>query len=360
MKTQRKIGSSASPRTALRRLALLLAVAAAAVAALPAMAQTKVRVGVVGTASDSVYYIAQDRGYFKKEGLEVEFIPFKSASNMVAPLGADQLDVGGGTVSAGLYNAVSRDVSVRIVADKGSIQPGYAFSGLMVRKDLMDAGKYKSYKDLKGMKVAIGAEGTSTASALNEALKRGGLKYSDVEIVDLGFPQHIAAYANKGIDASITNEPTMTRAIEAGLAVRVAGNDVIYPYQQTSVLLYSENLIKSKPDVGLRFMRAYLRGLRDYNDVLRNGHISGPGSDEVIAILTKSTAVKDAEIYRKISPPAADPDGKVNVKSLEKDLAFFRSQGLVGDTKITAASLMDTSFVTRAVQQLGPYKKKVP
>lgn len=360
MKTRRSIDPTLCPGRVAGRLMSLCAAASLALAALPVMAQTKVRVGVVGTASDSVYYIAQDRGYFRKEGLEVDFIPFKSASNMVAPLGAGQLDVGGGTVSAGLYNAVSRDVSVRIVADKGSIRPGYAFSGLMVRKDLVQAGRYKGYKDLKGMKIAIGAEGTSTASALNEALKRGGLKYSDVEVVDLGFPQHIAAYANKGIDASITNEPTMTRAIEAGLAVRVAGNDVIYPYQQTSVLLYSEKLVKNRPDVGLGFMRAYLRGLRDYNDVLGNGHISGPGSEEIIAILTKSTAVKDAGIYRKISPPAADPDGTVNVKSLEKDLAFFRSQGLVSDPRITAAGLMDTSFVTKAVQQLGPYKKKVP
>ncbi len=358
MKISRNNSPARAPGKTFHRLLALVAAAAVAITALPAMAQTKLRVGVVGVASDVGVYIAQERGYFKQEGLDVEFIPFKSASDMVAPLGAGQLDAGGGTVAAGLYNAVSRDISVRIVADKGSVKPGYAFSGLMVRKDLVDSGRYKSYKDLKGMKVAIGAEGTSTAAALNAALKLGGLQYKDVDIVDLGFPQHMAAYANKGIDASITNEPTMTRLIDAGLAVRVAGNDTLYPNQQTSVLLYSETLVKDKPDVGLRFMRAYVRAVRDYNDVLNGGHIAGPGSDAIIAILTKYTAVKDGDIYRKMSPPATDPNGKVNVASLERDLAFFRSQGLISNPKITAASLMDTSILAKAVQQLGPYKKK--
>jgi len=95
---------------------------------------------------------------------------------MIAPLGTGELDVGGGTVSAGFYNAVGRGILMKIVADQASIKPGYGYSSLMVRKDLVDSGRYKSFADLKGMKVAIGAPGTGTASALNEALKKGGLQ----------------------------------------------------------------------------------------------------------------------------------------------------------------------------------------
>src|SRR5438105_3290907 len=85
------------------------------------------------------------------------------------------------------------------------------------------------------VRVGIAPPGTGNASALNEVLKKGGLAYGDVQTVYLGFPEHLAAYRNKAIDASITNEPTMTRAIEEGVAVRVAGNDVTYPEQQTAV-----------------------------------------------------------------------------------------------------------------------------
>ena len=151
---------------------------------------------------------------------------------------------------------------MKIVADQASIKPGYGYSSLMVRKDLVDSGRYKSFADLKGMKVAIGAPGTGTASALNEALKKGGLKYSDVDVVYIGFPEHLPTYKNKGIDASITNEPTMTRAIEEGVAVRIVGNDVTYPDQQTAVTFFSDHFIKSRRDVAERFMRAYLRGVR--------------------------------------------------------------------------------------------------
>ena len=141
----------------------------------------------------------------------------------------------------------------------------------MVRKDHLDSGRYKSFADLKGMKVAVGAPGTGSASALNEALKKGGLKFGDVEVVYIGFPEHLPAYKNKGIDASITNEPTMTRAIEDAVAVRVAGNDVTYPEQQTAVMFFSDQFINKQRGLAERFMRAYIRGVRVYHDALRTG-----------------------------------------------------------------------------------------
>jgi NitT/TauT family transport system substrate-binding protein len=189
-------------------------------------AADQVKIGISRTISDAGYYMADAMGFFREEGMEVSITGFNSAAQMIAPLGTGELDVGGGTVSAGFYNAVGRGILMKIVADQASIKPGYGYSSLMVRKDLVDSGRYKSFADLKGMKVAIGAPGTGTASALNEALKKGGLRYSDVDVVYIGFPEHLPTYKNKGIDASITNEPTMTRAIEDGVAVRVAGNDV--------------------------------------------------------------------------------------------------------------------------------------
>jgi NitT/TauT family transport system substrate-binding protein len=324
-----------------------------------AVAQTAtVRVGIVNTISDAGFYIAEKKGYFRQEGLDVKFTSFNSAARMIAPLGGGQLDVGGGTVSAGLYNAVARDIKLKIVADKGSIAPGYAYSALLVRKDHIDSGRYKSFKDLKGMKVAIGAAGTGTASALNEALKLGGLAYKDVDIIDLGFPQHIVAYTNKAIDAGMTNEPTVTQSVRAGVAVRVAGNDTIYPNQQTAVVLYAEEFTKSRPDDALKFMRAYVKGVRDYNDALRDGTLSGPNADEIISILTEYTEIKDPAIYRQLSPNACNPDGTVNIDSLKKDLEFFRQQNLIEKGNISVESVVDHSFVQKVVQDLGPYRSK--
>jgi NitT/TauT family transport system substrate-binding protein len=112
---------------------------------------------------------------------------------MIAPLGTGELDVGGGTASAGLYDAGARGIN-KNRGRPGVHAAGLRYSSLMVRKDLIDSGRFKSFSDLKGLKVAIGAPGTGTASALNEALKKGGLIYRDVEVVYLGFPEHLPAY----------------------------------------------------------------------------------------------------------------------------------------------------------------------
>jgi NitT/TauT family transport system substrate-binding protein len=138
-------------------------------------ADAPLRVGITAASSDVVFYIADKKGYFKEEGISVSFTPFDSAAKMVAPLGAGQLDIGGGSPSAGLYNAVERGIDVKIVADKGSTPPGYGFQPLLVRKDLVESGRYKSLKDLKGMKIAGSAPGSASTSTLNEALRSAGL-----------------------------------------------------------------------------------------------------------------------------------------------------------------------------------------
>jgi NitT/TauT family transport system substrate-binding protein len=338
----------------LRVLTLSFFALAATVA--PATAADLVRIGVARTLSDSGYYIADAMGFFRGEGIEISIVGFNSAAQMIAPLGTGELEVGGGTVSAGFYNAVGRGIRMRIVADQASIRPGYGFSSLLVRKDLIDSGRYKTFSDLKGMKVAIGGPGTGSASALNEALKLGGLRYGDVEVVYIGFPEHLPSYRNKGIDASITNEPTMTRAIEEGVAVRVAGNDVIYPDQQTAVVFFSDRFIADKRDTAERFMRAYLRGVRVYNDALKDGRIAGPRADEVIRILVKYTALKDESMFRRMIPSYCNPNGEVNVGSLRKDLTFFRDLGLIEKKDVTVEGVVDLSFARAAVAKLGPYQ----
>ena len=316
-----------------------------------------VKVGIVNASSDVGFFIADKKGYFKEEGISVSFVSFDSAAKMVAPLGVGQLDVGGGSPSAGLYNAAARGIDIKIVADKGSTPPGYGFQPLLVRKDLVDSGRYKSLKDLKGMKIAGSAPGSASTSTLNEALKKAGLKYTDVERVFMGFSQHILALQNKAVDAALTTEPSATRAIQSGAAVRVMGDDVIYPNHQLAVVLYSGNFIKSNPDAAKRFMRAYLRGVRDYNDALKEGRIAGPSADEIISILIEYTSIKDAAIFRAINAQGTNPNGRVHEPSLRNDLQFFMNSGLI-QGKVTLEQTLDNSFVESALKDLGPYQPK--
>jgi NitT/TauT family transport system substrate-binding protein len=352
---KRRVRKSTIMATSLLAAGLALGLAARSDRA--AAAETaQVKIGIARTMSDVGYYVADAMGYFRDEGIEVTMTPFNSAAQMMAPLGTGDLDVGGGTVSAGFYNSVGRGIGTKIVADQSSMKPGYGYSSLMVRKDLVDSGRYKTLADLKGMKVAIGAPGTGTASALNETLKMGGLKYSDVDVVYLGFPEHLPAFLNKGIDAAISNEPTMTLEIEQGAAKRIIGNDVTYPDQQTAVVFYSERFIKSRHEVAERFMRAYIRGIRLYNDALKDGRLAGPTANQIIPILTKYTSIKDEALFRRIIPSAVNPNGEVNLVGLKHDLAFFRELGLIESKDVSADGVVDGSFVKAAVSQLGSYK----
>ena len=225
-----------------------------------------------------------------------------------------------------------------------------------MRKDLADSGRYKSLADLKGMTIATAAQGAGSESALNEALKKGGLKFSDVNVVYMGFPEMLVALHNKAIDAGVTNEPTVTRAIEQGFAVR-ASKTAIYPGQQTAVVLYADAFINKRRAVAQRFMRAYIRALRDYNDALKDGHIAGPGADDILAILTKYTDIKDPKVYRDMVPFAANPNGQVNKATLANDYDFFKSRGLIHGN-VTVDQVIDNSFADEAVRQLGVYKPK--
>jgi NitT/TauT family transport system substrate-binding protein len=223
-----------------------------------------------------------------------------------------------------------------------------------VRKDLVDSGRYKTLADLKGMKIAAASKGTGNESSLNEALKKGGLKFSDVEVVYMGFPEMLVALRNKGIDAAINNEPTITRAEQEGVAVR-ASKDVIYPGQQTAVVLFSEQFAQERRPVAQKFMNAYIRAVRDYNNALHNGKLAGPNADEILSILTEYTNIKDRKIYAEMVPFAVNPNGHVNAVTMKNDFNFFLERGLVSG-KVTVDQVIDSSFADEAVKTLGPYK----
>jgi NitT/TauT family transport system substrate-binding protein len=327
---------------------------AAAGASSAATADELVRIAINGVISDAPFFIATDKGYFAEQGIKVEFVPFDAGPKMIAPLGAGQLDVAGGAASAGLFNAAARGISIKIVADRGSRVPGYDYMPILISKQLIDSGKVKGLADLKGLKVAEAGEGGSQGSTLNEGLKQAGLAYKDVEHVYMGYPQHVAALANGAIAASVTTEPSVTRAVQSGAAIRFSPESA-YPSQQVAVLLYGGDFIKKRPEVAQKFMVAFLKGARVYNDALKGGHLAGSAASEVIDTLVKHTNIKDKALYAAIVPSGINPDGRPNVDSLKKDLAFYKEQKyLEGGADLE--SVLDLSFVDKAVQQLGPYK----
>lgn len=321
----------------------------------PAAALTKVTIGASPAMSTLGIFIAKEKGYFAEQGIDAEIIPFKASTGQMVPLLATgQILVGAGNVAAGLYNAIANDIPIKIVADKGQVSPGHGYLALIVRKALVDNGRYKDFSSLKGMTMAVTASGVSQEIVIERYLKKAGLELSDIKLVTLGYADMNIALANGSLDATIQIEPYVAAAVEKNIAVRVSGNDEIYPNQQSAVLMYSPVFIEKYPLLTRNFMNAYVRALRDYN----NAFEYGKGKNEILAILAKYSS-GDAAAYAHVVPVGLDPNGRVNLRSLKDDARWFLEHGYL--KKMPDLDLIvDFKYVEQSVGVLGPYVPPAP
>jgi NitT/TauT family transport system substrate-binding protein len=337
----------------IRRSLLLACTLAALGGAADAQDATTVRVGVLNILTDAPFIVADRKGYFHDEGLNVTFLPFHSASDMVVPMGAGQLDVGAGAATAGIFNSYVHGLNLRIVADKASNPVGYGFDKLLVRTELVNSGRFKTPADLKGL--TIGENATVLSPALNMLLKKYHLNAADITRVNLNYSEQIAALQNGKVDATITTEPQATMAQQTGAAKNVMGGDQWYPNQEIAVVMYSGDFMKNRRDTAQAFTRAYLRGARYYYGALNDGHLTGPNAPDVIAILTAATGMKDPALYRAITPSFVNPAGKISLESIRNDLQFFRDSGLI-EGSVRAEDIVDESFINAAAKNPGAHR----
>jgi NitT/TauT family transport system substrate-binding protein len=347
-------GPAAPAATAARPTATTSLPPAAAVAPSPSVPPRRenVKQGILGTVSDAGFLIGIARGYFNDVGIDIERQGIPSGPDAIQFLATGQLDVLGGGPGVGLYNAFLQGVRVRVVADKGSaLNDRFGLNPLLVQKDLYDSGQVREYSQFRGRRVALsGLSGTNRVD-LAKMLERGGLTEADVEIVAMTFPDMIPALGNGSVDLALTNEPSATAGIERGAAVRLGTVADVYPNHQGAMLMFSEQLATERNAVGRRYMVAYVRGLRDYNDAFR----AGRDKAAVIEILGAATGVTDPSIYDKITLPGLNPDGYVFKESLAEDQEWYVRLGLQRE-RVSVDQLVDNQFVDYALQQLGRYQ----
>jgi len=331
----------------------------AACAARPLRAQTldTVNVGKLIGVSDCPFYIADKKGFFHDAGLNVVWTTFPQSQAMVAPLAQGQLDVMGGSVSAGIYNAIGAGIPLKIVGDRGIDYAPYGALPLIVRTELVKSGRFKTLPDLKGLRVAEPGRGSANLPIVVSFLRKAGLKYDDVEHVFLPFPDQVAGMRNGTIDASSMIEPFASATIRDGSGTRIAADYTAYPNHQISALMYSSQFIQKRAEVAKRFFVGYLRGLRYYHDALRDGKFAGPTSDDVIAILQSEIKLPDPSIWHSITPSAVQTNGRVDAASLQFDYGVYKELGLI-QTPINVLDSIDMSFADGANRELGPYRAR--
>jgi NitT/TauT family transport system substrate-binding protein len=313
----------------------------------------KVSVGVSPATSTAGIFFAQEMGFFKDENLEVEMQVFPTSTAPMIPLLAKgELDVGGGVIAAGLFaTSEIEQGGIVLVADKGSARKNFDYLKLMVRKDLVDSGRYKTLKDLKGFRVGVTAlGGTSQEATFAMYLAKAGLTPKDVVFMKAGYADANKAFTSKSLDAFVQLEPYVSEAVRLGIAVVVGGVYDIHPNQQSAGIFYSPKFIKERRDISVRFMRAYIRGIRAYLKAFSPDR-KKDDFDRGVSILSKWTSVKDRSVYESMIPAGLDPDGKLNMDSVKADVKYYLSQGYL-KREPALERFVDTTIVEDALK--GP------
>lgn len=315
----------------------------------PLAQETTVKVGMKQAVSDAGILIGMAKGYYKDLGINIEPVQFNSGQEMINQLAAGQLDVGATVSASGLLNAMSRDIPVKIVADKGINVPGKGYYRLVIRKDLVDS--LKDYSDLKGKRIAIVGTASLDEIALSRVLQKANLTTQDIDLqVIRSFPDMLVSLGNKSIDAAMVIEPFIAQGVEKGLLDPWKDPVEYDPDAQTALLVFGTSLTRN-PDVANRFMTAYIKALRDYNDAF----FKDLKKAEIVSILSRYSVVKDPQLYDKMFPTGLNPNGYVRTKGIEMDLAWYRQHNLL-KSDIQLEDAVDNQYVDFALHILGKYQ----
>ncbi len=308
----------------------------------------KLTVGVVPSVPAGATWIAVEKGYFREAGIEVELEKIDSASNAMALLASDRMQVVEGGLAAGYWNGLAQGLPVIMALERGS-SPLY--HDLLVRPDLKD--QIKTVADLKGRTVALVAPGSSVIYEIGKTLETAGLSLRDIEIKYIPFPQMGVALANKAVDVALEVPPFGAVIASQKLGTRwIDPDDYIRP-QPISFIAYMANTdwTAKNPDLARKFFIALVRGGRDYCQAYHHG----PNRQEVEDIMWKYRAVNDRELLHTMPWQARDPNGRFNVASVLDVQDWFFKEKLITQ-KFPADRLIDTSYADYAQKVLPPFE----
>src|ERR671933_2398728 len=123
--------------------------------------------------------IAERKGYFKNEGVDVEIVDFPGGAKAL------QAMVGGSAdIVSGAYEHVVDMHAKGVEVQEFVLQDRY--SGIVLGLAKAKAASYKSAKDLRGLKIGVTAPGSSTNIFVNALLARDGLAPDAVSIIGVG------------------------------------------------------------------------------------------------------------------------------------------------------------------------------
>ena len=323
--------ASASRRHLLSGLALCLV---AGLFSPFSQAVDKIKVGYNVWVGSAGIFVAQEKGYFKEAGIEVELVPFKGPADTIPALASEHIDI-----------ALTTADNVVLANGKGAanLQVIYATDTSTGADAVVAKKPWTSLKDLKGKTVAV-TEGEVNQLLLLKGLEKAGMKASDIKSMNMDPDSAGAAFIAGKVDAAVTWEPWISRAVASG-----NGNGkVVFSSAQVPNLIL--DVVTVKPSVAIakhKAMQAFLAAVEKGTVLLK----TKPG--EAYPLAAKWLEVKPEEIksmlagvtlYGKADNVRLLHNGTA-AKALDNVSTFYLAQKTIPQM-LKGSSMVDGSLVS--------------
>jgi NitT/TauT family transport system substrate-binding protein len=266
-----------------------------------ALAQTKLQVGTMKIGDLSPFFIAQEKGFFKDAGLDINVTAMVGGAAIQPALASGALNIGWSNIVS-VYQGHLEGFDYRFIANGAINKRGSNdVFGFQVAVD----SPIKSAKELSGKTVAVNTLSNIMQAACAHWIDNNGGDSSKVKWVEVPFPQMEAALVSKNIDAFGAVEPFVTVPSKVNKKTKVLGYQLggIAPRLLIASYFCSETWIQKNGDAVKAFITALNRGI--------DAHNANP--EEAKATIAKNTGLKP-EFLTLMALPAFEK------KILESDL----------------------------------------
>ncbi len=279
------------------------------------------------------WMLAKQRGYYEKEGLEVEFEAGKGGADVAKQVGAGNAPIGGAIGDTPII-VRANGVPVKSVALLG----GGGLMQLVVHED----SPIKGPADLKGKTVTVIAYQDTTYYALLGMLAKVGLSKNDIDAEAVGATNIWKLFVAGRADAMAAVPDWIVDATEAGAKVRIIPADQ-YFQSMAQAILASDFMIKEKPELIRKLVRATLHGM---HDIMADPQAAA--ADYVKAVPQHAGQERQMqrvfELYDKYVYPGQKTLGEMDEKRLASLEDFYVRQGIV-ERATPVADLYTNAFV---------------
>ncbi len=328
-----------------KALAILGGAAAAPMLSMPAIAMNrKIKVGALRFTSHSASFVAVEREYFKKAGLDVELKFFQAAAPMAVAIASGDIDYAVTAISGGLIS-LSGKGAIKVIGGALSEEEGIDGQKILASDAAFQAG-LTSPAALGGKTFGMTTAGSSFHFMGSKVAAKENVSMSFKPLQKVG--AIIGALKSGQIDAwSIV--PHIAKPLAGSGAVHIIGNisDYLPNYQVTTVFTSTNNATNER-GMTQDFLNGFSMGVADFNAAMVDKTEGDDGMNQMVDLIHKYVY---ADRPREKAAPSIingsmrlNADAALNTSSVSEQLDWFKSEGLV-KADIGLDNLVDTSYV---------------